>query len=330
MMRLSSAMTCCGRDTACVGFSQSQGLQPSGRHGCSPLVVVAVRRPRPPRAHRAGARGGWAPGPAAAHGPASGEQAVGGAPAVPAAARGGCERHALPRPPGRPAPGGPGAGRKRGAACMRVGRAAGRMHRGLRPGQLGRHVCLCAPKDRRGQETANLGRLRRWQHHCECTCTGATWRGGVFMSPPSWPSQAGVQDACQPLCSALQEGAKRGAVHVPLVAVRRAPADAAAAPAWVLLVPAGCVGPVWRALVLAGARAAGLRECAPAGVAARLVSAARCTSQKSHARQPCTLPVRLSAAHSVQECYNRRGIPSSPRTQVAVDGAGSGRRSVPR
>ena len=55
MMRLSSAMTCCGRDTACVGFSQSQGLQPSGRHGCSPLVVVAVRRPRPPRAHIAGA-----------------------------------------------------------------------------------------------------------------------------------------------------------------------------------------------------------------------------------------------------------------------------------
>ena len=46
------------------------------------------------------------------------------------------------------------------------------------------------------------------------------------------------------------------------MAVRRAPADAAAAPAWSLLLPAHWVPPIWHALVFAGARPAGLREYA--------------------------------------------------------------------
>lgn len=54
-----------------------------------------------------------------------------------------------------------------------------------------------------------------------------------------------------------------GAPDVPLIAVRRAPIDAAAAPAWSLVLPARWVLPVWRALVFAGARPAGLRECGP-------------------------------------------------------------------
>ena len=56
--------------------------------------------------------------------------------------------------------------------------------------------------------------------------------------------------------------AGQGATEVPLVAVRRAPADAAAVPVWSLLLPAHWVPPIWHALVFAGARPAGLRECA--------------------------------------------------------------------
>ena len=70
---------------------------------------------------------------------------------------------------------------------------------------------------------------------------------------------AELKQACTRYAQALAE---QGAIDVPLVAVRRAPADAAAASVWSLLLPAHWVPPVWRALAYAGARPAGLRECA--------------------------------------------------------------------
>ena len=67
------------------------------------------------------------------------------------------------------------------------------------------------------------------------------------------------------------------------MAVRRAPADAGAAPVWSLLLPAHWVPPVWHALVFAGARPAGLRECAALSI--RHLSVCRIASSSRAGRK---------------------------------------------
>lgn len=69
------------------------------------------------------------------------------------------------------------------------------------------------------------------------------------------------------------------------MAVRRAPVDAAAAPAWSLLLPAHWVPPVWHALIFAGAHPAGLRECAArSSSTTRVCDREHCQGQADAAR----------------------------------------------